>query len=209
MKKFLGKKNVMIAFVALAVLFLAVYVGMLVRPVSYGFNYTNSIVSEDDGKELEEITKLNFRSDKVLRQTAISTIDGEVDEKGVGDFWIYRDGNKIIIIGLKEVIESTEMSKSQIEDYNKNAMSKAKYEVEVEELEKLKEESPKAYELRMKSALEVKLFTAGEDDPETKDLDESFGNTQAVVFTVVHGVVTVALLAFASLSLVFFVTKKK
>ena len=199
----------MITFISLAVLFLAVYVGMLVRPVSYGFNYTNSIVSEEDGKELEEITKLNFRSDKVLRQTLISTIDGEVDEKVVGDVWIYRDGNKIIVIGLKEVIESTEMSKSQIEDYNEDAMSKAKYEVKVEELEKLKEESPKAYELRMKNALEVKLFTVGEDDPDTKEIDESFFNVQAVVFTAVHGVVTVALLTFATLSVVFFAKKKK
>lgn len=209
MKKFLKKKPVMITFVILAVLFLAVYVGMLVRPVSYGFNYTHSSVSEEDGKELEEITKLNLRSDKVLRQTLISLVDGKVDEKVVGDVWIYRDGNKIIIIGVKEVIESTEMSKSQIEDYNKNAMSKAKYEVKIEELEKLKEESPKAYELRMKGAVEVKLFTAGEDDPDTKEIDESFFNVQAVIFTIVHGVVTVALLTFATLSVVFFAKKKK
>ena len=43
---------------------------------------------------------------------------------------------------------------------------------------------------------------------ETKDIDESSTNTQAIVFTVVHGVVTVALLAFAGLAVYYSVKKK-
>ena len=73
----------------------------------------------------------------------------------------------------------------------------------------MKKEAPAAYELTMKRALEVGLFSAGEDIDETKDIDESYTNTQAIVFTVVHGVVTVALVTFATLSLIFFMKRKK
>ena len=40
MKKFFGKKPVMITFVALAVVMLVVYIGMLARPVAVGFSYS-------------------------------------------------------------------------------------------------------------------------------------------------------------------------
>ena len=39
MKKFLKKKPVMIAFVVVAVIMIAVYIGMLVRPIAVGFTY--------------------------------------------------------------------------------------------------------------------------------------------------------------------------
>lgn len=210
MKKFLSKKPVMIAFVAVAVVFLAVYIGMLVRPVSYGFNYTQTVTEKVSGKEYKQTTKLNIKSDKVARQTIISEVDGKEESKMVGDVWIYRDGNKILIIGAKEMIESTEMSKSEIKEFNKmNTKSESEYKDAVKALEEMKEETPDLYKLRLKTGTEVSLFVFGEDDKETKDIDESFLNVQAIVFTVIHGIVTVALLTFGTLSVLYYVKGRK
>lgn len=206
MKKLLSKKPVMITFIALAVVFLAVYIGMLVRPVSYGFNYTSKNTATVAGKEITTTYKVNFKSDRVARQTMI--VEGEKETKGVSEYWIYRDGNKILMIDLKEIISSTEFTDAQIEEMNKECMTKKEYEVEVEKLEKMKKENAALYELEMKGATEVGLFKFGEDIAETKDIDESSTNTQAIVFAIVHGVVTVALLAFAGLA-VYYAVKKK
>lgn len=46
MKKFLGKLPVLITFVALAVVMLVAYIGLLVRPVAVGFTYKGEIDKE-------------------------------------------------------------------------------------------------------------------------------------------------------------------
>ena len=135
---------------------------------------------------------------------------GKEETKMVGDVWIYRDGNKILILGAKKMIENTELTEAEIEEFNKeDVVTKEKYQERVQELKKMKEETPAIYEVSMKGAVEFGLFSAGEDIEETKDFDESYTNVQAIVFTVVHGVVTVALLTFATLAVVITLKKKK
>ena len=68
MKKFFGKLPVMITFVALAVIFAAVYIGMLVRPVAIGMTYKGEVtmygqtaeisVKVKSGKKLEMTTEV-------------------------------------------------------------------------------------------------------------------------------------------------------
>lgn len=189
MKKFFSKKPVMIAFIIAAVIFLAVEIGILVRPVSYGLNYT--------WKEDNAVLSIKIHSDSVARLTT-----KEGDNEAVMDMWIYRDGNKILIIETKEYIEITGMTEAQIEEMNKDdCLPKDEYKKEVEDLEKLKEENKDAYKLRMAGAMEFGIF-------ETKFDDEVLKCPQAIAFVVVHGVVTLALLAFAGYAVVLAVKKK-
>ena len=67
MKKFLRKKPVMIAFIIAAIVFLAVEIGILVRPVSYGLNY---VYNSGDG-----IVKFNIRSDSRWRENYFRNVD--------------------------------------------------------------------------------------------------------------------------------------
>lgn len=74
MKKFLSKKPVMITFIVLAVLFLAIYIGLLVRPVSVGMSYS--------GKEGNKTYEYQIKSSKkyVERITADSgSIESEIE----------------------------------------------------------------------------------------------------------------------------------
>ncbi len=209
MKKFLSKKPVMIAFIVAAVVFLAVYIGMLVRPVSYGFNYTNK--TTDEG--VTSIEKINIKSDKVMRMTSIEKQKGKDDTKSVVDAWIYRDGNKIYMVGVKEYVDVTDMDPVEAEMMKEfmPEVTKDDYNKVVDALKDAKEKGATEYAVALASSTiemgEVGLFKFGEDDKDTKDIDESYTNNQAIVFTIVHGVVTLALMAFAGLA-VFYKVKK-
>lgn len=201
MKKFLQKKPVMISFVVAAVLFLAVYIGMLVRPISYGYNYTHK---ETEG-EVTSIGKINVKSNKVLRNTLITKEKGKDDEKQVVDCWVYVDGSRVMFVGYKEVIEAKETMKEYI---NANLMTKEDYKKKAEELSKLSDEE---FNAAFKAAEAVGMgYDFGIYKLEVGDGEnaEIYKNNQAIAFTVVHGIVTLALVAFAGLS-VFCVIKKK
>jgi len=91
MKKFLSKKPVMIAFIAAAVAFLAFYIATLAWPVSYHLPYKY----EKDGMEIT----YQFKSNKKLH--------GEMtmgDEKEEMDYWYYRDGNLVFLVGSTKYI---------------------------------------------------------------------------------------------------------
>lgn len=209
MKKFLRKKPVMIAFIIAAVVFLAVEIGILVRPVSYGLNYTITETRTVMGKEHKSTQKLNIKSDRVARLTMIYEGDGE-EEKTVLDYWIYRDGHNVVIIGEKKYIEATGVTKEEIEEANReDVMTKAEYEVEIERIKKMKEENSVLYaELLEDDGIKVGIFRA-EFGKDANGNIEYANNVQAIIFIAVHGVFTVALITFATLSLVFFLKKRK
>ena len=188
MKKFLRKKPVMIAFIIAAVVFLAVEIGILVRPVSYGLNYTY--------KSGDNTVKINIMSDTTARQTII---DG--DEKTVLDVWIYRDGNNIKMLDIKKYVEVPEATKAQIEEMNESCTTRDEYKEKVKELKELKEKDDNAYKLAMATAQEFGLFEVSVGDKVARC-------PQAVAFVVIHGVVTTTLIVFAVLSVVAN-TKKK
>ena len=204
MKKFLSKKPVMIALIVAAIIFLAIEIGILVRPVSYGLNYTQKRTETIEGVEYKSTAKLNIKSDKVARQTVITQEGDEKASKSVYDFWIYRDGHTVVMIGYKELIKSTDMTDEQIKEANESEMimTKEEYEAAVKEIKDMKKESETVYKAYLEAdGMEVGIFKVGEGE-------DVATNIQAIVFVSVHGVVTLALLTFAGLAIAFSIKKK-
>lgn len=184
MKKFLSKMWVMIVLLVLAVGGLALYIGMLARPISYGmtYSYTQTVETEQDATESglpigsEASMHLKFKSDKraevtmTLGENSITT-----------EMWIVRMGNKVAI--LSAVSEMTE------EQYN-------------QEVESFKADKT----LFENSAVEINAFKIKAD---TEDSMSDMKCNGAIVFAVVWGVVEVALILFAVLSTLYFVKGKK
>lgn len=209
MKKFLTKKPVMIIFIALAVVMLAFYIGMMVRPVSYGMNY----VSKSASAGVETTSKYKINSDKTARIVMVTEKDGKVTQKSVADYWIYRDEDTIYNLGLKKVVSGIEdgkkVSKEEINNINKNSESKDDYKKTVETLDKAKNEGEIAFGAALIANGAIEIL----DDVSIYEaegmLDAEFKCTGAIVFTVVGAVVVDALVAVASLSVVFTVKGKK
>lgn len=184
MKKFLSKMPVMIVFLSLAVVGLVFYIVMLARPISYGMTYsiTETATAEDVGSMTgsgiqvgDEITaKIKFKND--TRATLTTIIE---DSENAIDMWVYRQGNKVAIIG-----PTLQISEEEYDQY----------------VEQLKADE----EMFNMSAVEINAFRmAGEG--ETEDMVCN----GAIVFAVVWGVVEVALITFGALSLVFFLKNRK
>ncbi len=193
MKKFLSKKPVMIVFIVAAAVFLAVEIGILVRPISYGLNYT---YKETVGT-VEMVSTIKVHSDSIAR---LSMEEGE--DKIVMDMWIYRDGDKVITLEPKKLLEYSGMTDEQIEAMNKDCMTKDEYKKEVEELKTLKKENSKLYALKMLDAMEFGVFQA-------KMGDDIARCPQAIIFVSVHGALTFALVTFATLAVLCVLKKKK
>ena len=116
MKKFLSKLPVMITFVALAVVMLVAYIGLLVRPVAVGFTYkgkTENLL----GKEVEVSIKIKNSSEFVM------TSEGE-DEKIEGRYVV--KGREIAIIPMeisdKDFKEMKEEALKNWEDVKESGM---------------------------------------------------------------------------------------
>lgn len=179
---------VMIVFVALAVIGLLVYIPMLARPVSYGMTYvyTHTVTEEDAatlGEEVgTEITlKLNIKNDEKVTMTMLT--NGEGDE---GEAWIVRNGNKFILIP--------------------RSMTEEEYRQIVDELKANEEEWNDTSGQLM---FEVNAFKI---TPSEFLAQYGYGEMTcngAIIFAVLWGVLEVALIVFASLSVVFFVKGKK
>ena len=175
MKKFLSKMPVMIVFLSLAVVGLVFYIVMLARPVSYGMTYsiTETATAEDVGSMTgsgiqvgdEVTTKIKFKNDT---KATVTIILG--DSKNSADMWIYRQGNKVAIIG-----PTLQVPEEEYDQY----------------VEQLKADE----EMFNMSAVEINAFRmTGEG--ETEDMVCN----GAIVFAVVWGVVEVALITFGALS---------
>lgn len=210
MKKFLSKKPVMITFIALAVVMIAFYIGMMVRPVSYGMNY----VYKNSVGDTETTTKLKINSDKTMRLTSTRENDGKVSDKTVMEYWIFRDEDSIYQLGVKKYISGIEdgekVSKDDIEEANEHTMSKDDYKKAAEALKK----ASKKGEVEFAAALLANGAYEVLEDVSIYDAELNLGDAEAkcsgaIVFTVVGAVVVVALVAVASLSVVFTVKGKK
>ncbi len=186
MKKFLSKLPVMIVFVVLAVAVLGLYIGILARPVSYGMTYSGAIPMDPASEETID-SEMKFINSRIVEATMS---DGT--ESMSMRMWYLRDGNKIITLGPVASDDSTSGYGMTEEDYN----------TAVEQYFSATEEEKTAMIEMLGGYAEINAFTMGDETA-------SLTCTGAVVFAVIMGVVEVALIAFAVLSVVFFVLKKK
>lgn len=193
MKNFLKKMPVMIVFVALAVIGLLVYIPMLARPVSYGMTYVYSYtVTEEESTSMGEAAgteismKIQILSDEKANYTIIT--NGESVELEV---WILRNGDQFILIP--------------------ETMTEEEYHQQVEEL-KADEEAWNALWNDTEGQIAMFKINAFKITPADYLLESGLGEmicNDAIIFTVLWGVLEVALIVFASLSVVFFVKGKK
>ena len=186
MKKFLSKLPVMIVFVVLAVAVLGLYIGMLARPVSYGMTYSGAIPMDPASEETID-SEMKFINSRIVIVEATMS-DGTESMR----MWYLRDGNKIITLGPVASDDSTSGYGMTEEDYN----------TAVEQYFSATEEEKTAMIEMLGGYAEINAFTMGNETA-------SLTCTGAVVFAVIMGVVEIALIAFAVLSVVFFVLKKK
>lgn len=196
MKKFLSKLPVMIVLLVLAVAVLGLYIGMLARPVSYGmtYAYSETISEEDATLETPAGTTVSVKFEIVSDERAYMTMGtySGIDMQEIKtSVWIIRNGDKIafIVEGMTEEeyrqgVDDLKANEAEWNAFWENADGSNPIITNVS-----------AFKMTMPS-------DAGEEPV-------SMTCTGAIVFTVIMGVVEIALIAFAVLSVVFFVLKKK
>lgn len=196
MKKFLSKLPVMIVFVVLAVAVLGLYIGMLARPVSYGmtYAYSETISEEDATLDTPAGTTVSVEFEIVSDERAYMTAGtySGIDTYEIKtSVWIIRNGDKIafIVEGMteEEYRQGVDALKANEEEWNafwENGDNSAMIATDV-------------------NAFKMTMPAEPGEEP------VSMTCTGAIVFAVIMGVVEVALIAFAVLSVVFFVLKKK
>ncbi len=208
MKKFLSKLPVMITFVVLAVLVLALNIGMLARPVSYGMTYKSKIT--ENGKTVEASYK--FKNSKVVETK------GDMD-LGIGnldvtmDAWVLKDGYTMVVVGIRLTDSVVELMKSSgaaegmtDEEIRQQLLSTGEffdedgYDAAVKEYWDMSSEERDA--VKKERGMKVNAFRM-------KSADETATCAGAIVYAVIMGIVDLALITFATLSVVFFVLDKK
>ena len=187
MKKFLSMFPVMVALLVLALGGLGLYIGLLARPISYGMPYTYSQTIEGTGDEevdgqTQKVT-INFESDE--KATLKIEMNGEVNEL---TYWTVRNGNKVWFVAD---------AKSFTYDQFKEAIKQIK--AEADEWDAIWSEDSNDLQILHVNAFEISSNLT----PDTMKC------TGAIVFASVWGVVEVALIAVAALSLTFYLKGKK
>ena len=195
MKKFLSKLPVMITFLSLAVVGLVFYVVMLARPVSYGMTYVYSeTITEkeatSDRAAGNYAMKFQIMSDERAFMTVVSDTDtGRTEMKT--EIWIIRNGDKIAFLlssmtekEYKEGVDALKADKAAWNDFWENGASQT---------------------LIIEGVNSFKLTMPAFDDEEAKN----FICNGAIVFASVMGVIELALIAFGTLSTIFFIKGRK
>lgn len=159
MKKFLRKTPVMITFIALAVVMLVVYIGMLVRPVAIGMTYKGKI------EGVETSVKVKNGSEVVIKVD-----DTEME-------------GRYVVKGREVYFQAGDMSDKEYKELKEDVL----------------ENWEEAKEYGLISDTNAFAVEFG---------DENLTCAGSIVFAAVGGVVTVALVTFATLSLVYFIKKK-
>lgn len=187
MKKFLSKMPVMAVLLVLALGGLGLYIGLLARPVSYGMPYTYSQTLEGTGYEevdgqTQNVT-INFESDE--KATLKMEMNGEVSER---TYWTVRNGNKVWFVA----------------DANSFTYDQFK-----EAIKEIKADANEWDAIWSEDSNDIQIFHVNAFEISSNLSPDTFKCTGAIVFAAVWGVVEVALIAVAALSLTFYLKGKK
>lgn len=187
MKKFLSMTPVMAVLLVLALGGLGLYIGLLARPVSYGMPYTYSQTLEGTGYEevdgqTQNVT-INFESDEkaVLKME----MNGEVSEL---TYWTVRNGNKVWFVA------------------DANSFT---YEQFKEAIKEIKADANEWDAIWSEDSSDIQIFHVNAFEISSNLSPDTLKCTGAIVFAAVWGVVEVALIAVAALSLTFYLKGKK
>lgn len=197
-KKFFAKLPVMIVAVVIAVAGLAIYIGLLARPVSTGmaYSFTKTLTEEDGvqgGATIEY--KIIFNGNKANIVVYSYEAGEEKSEQQSGEFWTLRNGNKILLLTSSQ------------------DMTQEEYDAAVAELKNDKEswDAIWAGELNASDAAVMKInafkLSAFGETSSLDGLDELTCDG-AVIFAAVFGVFEVLFLAVAGLSVALYIIGK-
>lgn len=192
MKKFLSKLWVMATLVAVSVVLLGLYMYMTIRPVSYGMWYTYSQTTEVSGTQYTLEMSIKFIDEKRL-VIKISSDDGSIET----DSWYVKNGRQVLING----------------NLSEESMSEEEFDAYLEELRNNEEmwnavwngEDTLYGGVFYANAFKLTPHTATPVEGE----DEAMSCSGAVWYAVVMGIVEVALVTFAVLSVIYYVKNKK
>ena len=192
MKKFLSKLWVMATLVAVSVVLLGLYMYMTIRPVSYGMWYTYSQTTEESGTQYTLEMSIKFIDEKRL-VIKISSDDGSIETNS----WYVKNGGQVLINGnMSEESKSEEEFDAYLEDLRNNEeMWNAVWNGE-----------DTIYgSVFYVNAFKLTPHTATPVEGE----DEAMSCSGAVWYAVVMGIVEVALVTFAVLSVIYYIKGKK
>ena len=192
MRKFLSKLWVMVTLIAVSVVLLGLYMYMTIRPVSYGMWYTYSQTTEASGTQYTLEMSIKFIDEKRL-VLKVSSDDGSFES----DLWYVKNGRQVLING----------------NLDEESISEEEFDAYLEELRNNEEmwnavwngEDTLYGSVFYANAFKLTPHTATPVEGE----DEAMSCSGAVWYAVVMGIVEVALLTFAVLSVVYYVKNKK
>ena len=192
MKKFLSKLWVMATLIAVSVVLLGLYMYMTIRPVSYGMWYTYSQTTEASGTQYTLEMSIKFIDEKRL-VIKISSDDGSIE----ADSWYVKNGGQVLINA----------------NLSEESISEEEFDAYLEELRNNEEmwnavwngEDTLYGGVFYANAFKLTPHTATPVEGE----DEAMSCSGAVWYAVVMGIVEVALITFAVLSVIYYVKNKK
>lgn len=182
-KGIMKKQTVMIILLVVALFFTALYIGVLARPISYGMAYSGSIAVE--GETPVDLT-IKFKNSEVMVYSASGEEQGQKVEMEV-EFFIITNGNKFMPVGIKG-------------DGTGDTITQEEYDATVAGLKADKE----AWDAIWASE-DVDKINAFSMTMEGEDMTCN----GAIAFAVVMGLVTVASIVFAGLSLNLYIKDRK
>ena len=192
MRKFLSKLWVMATLIAVSVVLLGLYMYMTIRPVSYGMWYTYSQTTEASGTQYTLEMSIKFIDEKRL-VIKISSDDGSIET----DSWYVKNGRQVLING----------------NLDAESISEEEFDAYLEDLRNNEEmwnavwngEDTIYGSVFYANAFKLTPHTATPVEGE----DEAMSCSGAVWYAVVMGIVEVALITFAVLSVIYYVKNKK
>ncbi len=201
MKKVLSSKWFMIPVLCVSVVLLAVYLYVMIRPVSYGMNYTYYVTPTQ-----ETDTTTNTQGQQTIKivnkdkLTLITKMQVEVTEAGTGyleitmNVWYIQEGDKIIFSSSY----TTDKEKTLLED----AVNLIKQDpTQWEALLNGENSSFEVYQVSSFKITPIGQITEGEEG--------DLLNRGLIWFGCIMGVVELALIVFAVLSVVFYIKSTK
>ena len=176
MKKFLGKKPVMITFIALAVIMLVFYIGMLVRPVAIGMTYKGDLNMDYWGKmEMEVKVKTGSKADV---KVTIEGVSFELEDVR------YVENDRQVYIIMADLDDPMKMTDEEYKEMKKEIL---KYWDDLD---------------KEGALMDVSAFSMGDET-------DSMTCVGSIVFAIIGGVITAALITFATLSTLVVLKKKE
>ena len=195
MSKFLSKLWVMVTLVAVSVVLLGSYLYMVARPISYGmwYSYSNAVeVSEGQSTTIEMSFK--FINDKKL----LLKMSNESDVTEI-EMWYVKNGRQVLIF-----FEGSASTETTTEEEFDAQLETLKEDKELWNAIWSGEEIPEGTVFNA-SAFKLTPHTATPVEGE----DEAMSCSGSVWYAVIMGIVEVALITFAVLSVIYYIKGKK